>query len=96
MIAPKPFHNHLIFYAEKRQNSNLQIGDKPLLAQRNVLHFLCKKTLRFSLHPKNPRLRERPVKLRTLVRSRTLSADFYDGRRDIRQYSENFFRQDKN
>jgi len=30
------------------------------------------------LHPKNPRLRERPVKLRTLVRSRTLSADFYD------------------
>jgi len=29
-------------------------------------------------HPKNPRIGECPVKLRTLVRSRTLSADFYD------------------
>jgi len=31
---PKPsFHAvQLLFYAEKRQNSNLQIGDKPLLA----------------------------------------------------------------
>jgi hypothetical protein len=40
------------------------------------------------LHPKNSRLGERPVKLRTLVRSRTLSANFYDIKKAIKIFDE--------